>query len=212
MKREKVNLNNSHFDSDGYLVDNYTGVKYIPITSDDVVITPNTRYYNDAYSSSKNYYDPESLPFIGPMSYWLRMMSSYILVTTKLKLELEKVLEIVRLDQYIQLDTIGRTSYFNCITEILLIRIQMLITQIFGRKKRIGKKFADRVYSNNRARRGRSYKKYMTKRCKNTKIILNRKTKIGIFQTYLGRQFDHKLLQPTNERPQKSNLMVDILN
>ena len=78
MKREKVNLNNSHFDADGYVVDNYTGVKYIPITSDDVVITPNTRYYNDPYSSSKNYYDPESLPFIGPMSYWLRMMSSYI--------------------------------------------------------------------------------------------------------------------------------------
>lgn len=37
--KEKVNLDNAHFDKEGNLVDNTTGIKYIP-TSDDVVITP----------------------------------------------------------------------------------------------------------------------------------------------------------------------------
>ena len=32
----------------------------------------------------------------------------------------------------------------------------------------------------------------------------SQKQRQEFFQNYLGRQFDHKLLQPTNERPQKS--------
>lgn len=54
--KEKVNLDNAHFDKEGNLVDNTTGVKYIP-TSDDVVITPNTKYFYDPYASAGNYFD-----------------------------------------------------------------------------------------------------------------------------------------------------------
>ena len=54
--KEKVNLDNAHFDKEGNLVDNNTGVKYIP-TSDDVVITPNTKYFYDPYASAGNYFD-----------------------------------------------------------------------------------------------------------------------------------------------------------
>ena len=54
--KEKVNLDNAHFDKEGNLVDNNTGVKYIP-TSDDVIITPNTKYFYDPYSSAGNYFD-----------------------------------------------------------------------------------------------------------------------------------------------------------
>ena len=54
--KEKVNLNNAHFDKEGNLVDNTTGVKYTP-TSDDVVITPNTKYFYDPYASTGNYFD-----------------------------------------------------------------------------------------------------------------------------------------------------------
>ena len=54
--KEKVNLDNAHFDKEGNLVDNTTGVKYTP-TSDDVVITPNTKYFYDPYSSASNYFD-----------------------------------------------------------------------------------------------------------------------------------------------------------
>lgn len=43
--KEKVNLDNAHFDKEGNLVDNTTGVKYTP-TSDDIVITPNTKYFS----------------------------------------------------------------------------------------------------------------------------------------------------------------------
>lgn len=54
--KEKVNLDNAHFDKEGNLVDNTTGVKYTPI-SDDVVITPNTKYLYDPYASAGNYFD-----------------------------------------------------------------------------------------------------------------------------------------------------------
>lgn len=54
--KEKVNLDNAHFDKEGNLVDNTTGVKYMP-TSDDVVITPNTKYFYDPYASAGNYFD-----------------------------------------------------------------------------------------------------------------------------------------------------------
>lgn len=54
--KEKVNLDNAHFDKEGNLVDNNTGVKYIP-TSDDVIITPNTKYFYDPYASAGNYFD-----------------------------------------------------------------------------------------------------------------------------------------------------------
>lgn len=54
--KEKVNLDNAHFNKEGNLVDNTTGVKYIP-TSDDVVITPNTKYFYDPYASAGNYFD-----------------------------------------------------------------------------------------------------------------------------------------------------------
>lgn len=54
--KEKVNLNNAHFDKEGNLADNTTGVKYTP-TSDDVVITPNTKYFYDPYASTGNYFD-----------------------------------------------------------------------------------------------------------------------------------------------------------
>lgn len=54
--KEKVNLDNAHFDKEGNLVDNTTGVKYIP-TSDDVVITPNTKYFYDPYAGADNYFD-----------------------------------------------------------------------------------------------------------------------------------------------------------
>lgn len=54
--KEKVNLDNAHFDKEGYLVDNTTGIKYIP-TSDDVVITPNTKYFYDPYASADNYFN-----------------------------------------------------------------------------------------------------------------------------------------------------------
>ena len=54
--KEKVNLDNAHFDKEGNLVDNNTGVKYIPI-SDDVVIMPNTKYFYDPYDSAGNYFD-----------------------------------------------------------------------------------------------------------------------------------------------------------
>lgn len=54
--KEKVNLDNAHFDKEGNLVDNNTGVKYIP-TSDDVVIMPNTKYFYDPYASAGNYFD-----------------------------------------------------------------------------------------------------------------------------------------------------------
>lgn len=54
--KEKVNLDNAHFDKEGNLVDNTTSVKYIP-TSDDVVITPNTKYFYDPYASAGNYFD-----------------------------------------------------------------------------------------------------------------------------------------------------------
>lgn len=54
--KEKVNLDNAHFDKEGNLVDNNTGVKYIP-TSDDVVITPNTKYFYDPYASAGNYFN-----------------------------------------------------------------------------------------------------------------------------------------------------------
>ena len=53
--KEIVNLDNAHFDQDGNLVDNITGVSYIPI-SDDVVITPNTKYFYDPYASAGNYF------------------------------------------------------------------------------------------------------------------------------------------------------------
>ena len=55
--KEKINLDNAHFDKEGNLVDNTTGIKYIPI-SDDVVITPNTKYFYDPYASANNYFDP----------------------------------------------------------------------------------------------------------------------------------------------------------
>lgn len=54
--KEKVNLDNAHFDKEGNLVDNTTGVKYTP-TSDDIVITPNTKYFYDPYASTGNYFD-----------------------------------------------------------------------------------------------------------------------------------------------------------
>lgn len=54
--KEKVNLDNAHFDKEGNLVDNTTGVKYTP-TSDNVVITPNTKYFYDPYASAGNYFD-----------------------------------------------------------------------------------------------------------------------------------------------------------
>lgn len=54
--KEKVNLDNAHFDKEGNLVDNTTGIKYIPI-SDDIVITPNTKYLYDPYASAGNYFD-----------------------------------------------------------------------------------------------------------------------------------------------------------
>ena len=54
--KEKVNLDNAHFDHEGNLVDNTTGVSYTPI-ADDVVITPNTKYFYDPYVSAGNYYD-----------------------------------------------------------------------------------------------------------------------------------------------------------
>lgn len=50
--KEKVNLDNAHFDKEGNLVDNTTGIKYIP-TSDDVVITPNTKYFMVLRNPSK---------------------------------------------------------------------------------------------------------------------------------------------------------------
>lgn len=54
--KEKVNLDNAHFDKEGNLVDNTTGIKYT-LTSDDVVITPNTKYFYDPYASAGNYFD-----------------------------------------------------------------------------------------------------------------------------------------------------------
>lgn len=57
--KEKVNLDNAHFDKEGNLVDNATGIKYIP-TSDDVVITPNTKYFYDPYASANNYFEPNT--------------------------------------------------------------------------------------------------------------------------------------------------------
>ena len=54
--KEKVNLDNANFDHEGNLVDNTTGVSYTPI-ADDVVITPNTKYFYDPYASAGNYYD-----------------------------------------------------------------------------------------------------------------------------------------------------------
>ena len=54
--KEKVNLDNAHFDKEGNLVDNTTGVKYTP-TSNDVVITPNTKYFYDPHASAGNYFD-----------------------------------------------------------------------------------------------------------------------------------------------------------
>lgn len=54
--KEKVNLDNAHFDKEGNLVDNTTGVKYIP-TSDDVIITPNTKYFYNSCASAGNYFD-----------------------------------------------------------------------------------------------------------------------------------------------------------
>lgn len=54
--KEKVNLDNAHFDKEGNLVDNTTGVKYTP-TSDDVIITPNTKYFYGPYASAGNYFD-----------------------------------------------------------------------------------------------------------------------------------------------------------
>lgn len=54
--KEKVNLDNAHFDKEGNLVDNTTGVKYTP-TLDDVVITPNTKYFYGPYASAGNYFD-----------------------------------------------------------------------------------------------------------------------------------------------------------
>ena len=55
--KEKVNLNNAHFDKEGNLVDNTTGIKYTP-TSNDIVITPSTKYFYDPYASANNYFDP----------------------------------------------------------------------------------------------------------------------------------------------------------
>ena len=54
--KEKVNLDNAHFDKEGNLVYNTTGVKYTPIL-DDVIITPNTKYFYDPYASAGNYFD-----------------------------------------------------------------------------------------------------------------------------------------------------------
>ena len=54
--KEKVNLDNAHFDKEGNLVDNTTGVRYTP-TSDDVVITPTTKYFYDPYASAGNYFN-----------------------------------------------------------------------------------------------------------------------------------------------------------
>lgn len=54
--KEKVNLDNSHFDKEGNLVDNTTGISYTPI-SDDIIITPNTKYFYDPHSGSSNYFD-----------------------------------------------------------------------------------------------------------------------------------------------------------
>lgn len=58
--KEKVDLNNAHFDKEGNLVDNTTGVKYTA-TTDDVVITPNTKYFYDPYASANNYFDPNAI-------------------------------------------------------------------------------------------------------------------------------------------------------
>ena len=54
--KEKINLDDAHFDQDGNLVVNSTGVSYTPIV-DDVVITPNTKYFYDPYVSAGNYFD-----------------------------------------------------------------------------------------------------------------------------------------------------------
>lgn len=72
--KEKVNLDNAHFDKEGNLVDNATGIKYIP-TSDDVVITPSTKYFYDPYASANNYFEPNTtFDFINaataPNNHW----------------------------------------------------------------------------------------------------------------------------------------------
>lgn len=57
--KEKVDLDNAHFDKEGNLVDNKTGAKYTA-TTDDVVITPNTKYFYDPYASANNYFEPNT--------------------------------------------------------------------------------------------------------------------------------------------------------
>ena len=66
--KEKVNLDNAHFDKDGNLVDNTTGTKYTA-TTNDVIITPNTKYFYDPYSSANNYFDPSDLKYSSAVTF-----------------------------------------------------------------------------------------------------------------------------------------------
>lgn len=73
--KEKVNLDNAHFDKDGNLVDNTTGTKYTA-TTNDVIITPNTKYFYDPYSSANNYFDPNAtFDFIAAKQHGMSVQS-----------------------------------------------------------------------------------------------------------------------------------------
>lgn len=62
--KEKVNLDNAHFDKEGNLVDNTTGVKYTP-TSDDIVITPKLDVGDPTKIHEINISDPRLNTVIG---------------------------------------------------------------------------------------------------------------------------------------------------
>lgn len=201
--KEKVNLDNAHFDKEGYLVDNNTGVKYIPIL-DDVVITPNTKYFYDPYASSKNYYNPEELPIIGPLSYWIRMGTSYVLGNDESKAGVResirnRALRSVTPFGYWWMHSLqqlykGEDSQFF---------IDVNDPDFLEKAKQSADQFAKKIHNNNK---NLSYQEIYNKAFQELKDNLDyRKQRYEFFETYLGKNLNNKILQQTSERPKKSN-------
>lgn len=213
--KEKVNLDNAHFDKDGNLVDNTTGTKYTA-TTNDVIITPNTKYFYDPYVSAKNYYNTEDLPIVGPASYWTRMASSHILGNDESK---AGVRESIR-NRALRSVTPTGYSWMHSLQQLYKGEDSQFFTDVndpdfLEKAKYDAAKFAKKIY-NNKMYKGfenSSYQQIYDKVMQRYKDDLDfKKQRYEFFETYLGKNLNNKILQQTSDRPKKSNFSGRFLN
>lgn len=206
--KEKVNLDNAHFDKDGNLVDNTTGTKYTA-TTNDVIITPNTKYFYDPYVGAKNYYNTEDLPIVGPASYWTRMASSHILGNDESK---AGVRESIR-NRALRSVTPTGYSWMHSLQQLYKGEDSQFFTDVndpdfLEKAKYDAAKFAKKIY-NNKMYKGfenSSYQQIYDKVMQRYKDDLDfKKQRYEFFETYLGKNLNNKILQQTSDRPKKSN-------